>query len=112
MAIRVNLNPLEAKTASSYLIRTDVYNDCDWEALYGNLRKVHRRCGILAIVLGKTGAPIKAPLVMCKAVVKTLLLYRIEIWVVTDEIMMVLEGFHHSISRRITGMTARRGDGG
>ena len=63
-------------------------------------------------MLGKTGAPIKAPLVMCKAVVKTLLLYRIEIWVVTDEIMMVLEGFHHSISRRITGMTARRGDGG
>ena len=33
-------------------------------------------------------------------------------WVVTDTMMKLLEGFHHMISRRILGMTARRGAGG
>ena len=35
-----------------------------------------------------------------------------KIWVVTDPMMKVLEGFHHSISRRIMGMMVRRGAGG
>ena len=30
-------------------------------------------------------------------------------WVVMDVIMMVLEGFHHRITGRIMGMTARMG---
>ena len=30
----------------------------------------------------------------------------------TDEIITVIEGFHHRISRRIAGMTARKGNGG
>ena len=49
---------------------------------------------------------------MYTAVVHVVLLYVSEIWVVTGVMMKVLEGFHNSISRRIVGMMAWRGDGG
>ena len=32
-----------------------------------------------------------------------------EIWLVTGEILKILEGFHHQAARRITGMTDTRG---
>ena len=31
---------------------------------------------------------------------------------VTDEMMMALEGFHHSTARQIAVVTAKKGDGG
>ena len=36
-----------------------------------------------------------------------LLLYGSNIWVVTGEMLKVLEGFHHQAAWRISGMTAR-----
>ena len=54
-------------------------------------------------------APVKAQAMIYKAVVQAVLLYGIKIWVVTDVMMMVLEGFHHRIVRGIVGITARRG---
>ena len=48
---------------------------------------------------------------MYKEVAKTVLLYGRKSWVVTDVMMMVLEGFHHSTYRLITGMTVHRGAG-
>ena len=63
-------------------------------------------------VLGKTCVPIKARAMMYKAVVLELLLYGSKVWLATDEMMTVLEGFHHSIARQISGMTARKGDSG
>ena len=41
-----------------------------------------------------------------------MLLYESEIWGVTDAMMTVLEMVHHRIAKCITGMTARKGDGG
>ena len=67
---------------------------------------------MLAKVLGKTGAPIKAQEMMYMALVQAVILYGSEIWVAMDVTMTVLEGFQHRISRRIVGMTVRRGDGG
>ena len=61
-------------------------------------------------VLGNREEPIKAYEMMYKAVAYVVLLYGSDIWVATDAMMTVLEGFHHSIVRRIAGMTARRGD--
>ena len=61
-------------------------------------------------VLGKTGAPIKARAMMYKLVVQAVLLYGRKIWVVTDSIRTVLEVFHHRITRRIVGMTERKGN--
>ena len=45
---------------------------------------------------------------MYKALFQAVLLYGSEIWVVTDAMMLFLEGF----ARQIEGMTAQRGDGG
>ena len=54
---------------------------------------------MVAKVLGKTGAPIKARTMIYKAVVQLVLLYGSERWVVMGAIMTVLEGFHHMIAR-------------
>ena len=42
---------------------------------------------------------------MYKVVVQVVLLYRREIWVMIDAIMMVIEGFSHNIDRRGAGIT-------
>ena len=44
--------------------------------------------------------------VLYKLVVHTVLLYGSEIWVVTGEMLKVLEVFHHWVSRGILGRTA------
>ena len=45
------------------------------------------------------------------AVAQLVIFYGSEIWVVMGEIIKVLEGFHHRVSQRITGITATRGAG-
>ena len=69
MAIKVDLNPIEATTAFPYLGRTITYNNSDWEALYSNLRKSQRIWGIVEKVLGKEGVPINPRAMIYKAVV-------------------------------------------
>ena len=46
---------------------------------------------------------------MYKAVTQSVLLYGSEIWVVTEYMIQVLGGFHHQVTRHITGMTATCG---
>ena len=58
----------------------------------------------------KMGEPIKACEIIYKVVVQKVLMYGTRILVVTDGIMTVLEGFHHSITRRIAVMTASKVD--
>ena len=67
---------------------------------------------MLSKVLRKTGEPINSRMMMYKAVFQAVLLYRRKIWVVAGMMMAVFEGFHHRLSRRISGMVERRGDGG
>ena len=67
---------------------------------------------MVAKVLGKTVVIIKAHSKMYKMLVRAVLLYGREIWVVTDVMMTVLEGFHHKTARRIAEMTSRRGNSG
>ena len=66
---------------------------------------------MVAKVLGKMGAPIKACAMMYKALVQAVLLYGSPIWVVKDAMVMVIEVFQHMIARQILGMIARKGDG-
>ena len=84
------MNPLEAATAFPCLGRTITYNNNYWVAIYSNLRKSHRRWGMVEKFLGKTGKPIKARAMMYKAVVQLVLLYGRKIWVVMDAMMTVL----------------------
>ena len=50
-------------------------------------------------------------MVLYKEVTHTVLLYVIYSWVVTVAMLKVLEGFHHRVSRRISGMTVQREEG-
>ena len=70
------------------------------------------RWGMTSKVLGNTGEPIKSRSMMYRAVFQVVFLYGSEIWVVTDMMMTVLEGFHNRIARRVEGMTALRRNGG
>jgi hypothetical protein len=38
-----------------------------------------------------------------KAVVQSVLLYGCETWVITSQVLRVLEGFHHRVARRLSG---------
>ena len=42
-----------------------------------------------------------------KAVVQSVLLYGCETWVITSQVLRVLESFHHRVARRLSGMTPR-----
>ena len=67
---------------------------------------------MIARVLAKTGATVRSQGMIYKAVSQSVLYNIIEIWVVTGEMLKVLEGFHHQAARRITGMTVTHGAGG
>ena len=54
-------------------------------------------------VLDKTGTSVRAREMIYKAVVWTVLLYGIKIWVMKVSMMKVLELFHHCTVRRLTG---------
>ena len=55
VAIRVNLDPLEATTAFPYLGFTFTFNNSNWEALYSNFCKAQSQWGVVEIFLGKRG---------------------------------------------------------
>ena len=66
---------------------------------------------MVARVLENMGATVQARVGLYKLVVQSVLLYGRGSWVVTGEMLKVLEEFHHRVARRITGMTAKRGAG-
>ena len=88
------------------------YNNSDWPAVYQNLKKARMRWGIITRVLAETGAMVQARGIMYKAVAQSVLLCGSDSWVMTGEMLNVLEGFQQRATMRITGMTATRGAGG
>ena len=42
-----------------------------------------------------------------KAVVQSVLLYGCETWVITSQVLKALEGFHHRVARRLSGLQPR-----
>ena len=59
-------------------------------------------------VLSKAGVTVQVMAMFYKEVVQVVMLYGSEIWVITDVMMKVLEGFHHRIDKRIMGKTVRK----
>ena len=64
---------------------------------------------MVARVLDKTGATVRARGIMYKAVYQSVLLYGSDSWVVMGGMLKVLEGLHHREARQITEMTAKCG---
>ena len=54
----------------------------------------------------KTGATVRAQVMMQKAVVQTVIMYGRNSSLVTEAMMKVLEGFNHQVPRRISGMSS------
>ena len=84
-----------------------MYNNINWPAVFQNLRKAKRWWGGILKVLTKTEAKVWSRGMMYKGVSHTVLLYGRDSWVVTGEILNVLEGFHHQADRRIAGTTEK-----
>ena len=61
---------------------------------------------MIARFLERTVSMVRFQGEMYKAMVHLVLLYGSKSWVVTVEVLKVLEGFHHQAARRIMGMTA------
>ena len=63
-------------------------------------------------VLTKEGAAVRARAMIYKEVVQTLFLYGSDIWMVTGEMVTVIGGLYHQVTKKIAVNTARRaGDG-
>ena len=60
------------------------------------------------VVMMKAGAAVRSREIFYKALVQTVLFYDSDIWVITDFMMKVLEGFNHHIARSITMKTSLR----
>ena len=63
-------------------------------------------------VLERTVATVWAQRAMYKEVAQSVILYNSKSWVVTGEMIKVLEGFYHWAARRITGTAVKLGAGG
>ena len=59
----------------------------------------------MAKVLTKTVATVLERAMMYKVVFQMVLLYRSESWVLTEEMLKVMEGLHHQVAWRIEGMS-------
>ena len=69
--------------------------------------KAQRHWYMVSGFLVKAWATVRARVVFYKAIVQAVLIYGSEIWVVTDSMMKVLEGFHNFISLIIMGKTSQ-----
>ena len=58
-------------------------------------------------VVSKMGETVQARGILYKLSIQSLLLYGSDSWVVTGDILKVMEVFHNRVERSITGMTAR-----
>ena len=104
----MNYEPLEPVAAFPYLGRMDAYNNSNWVDLYQNIWKARRWWVMVGKLVSKTGATFQARGILYKTVVQSVLLYGSESWVVTGEMIKMLEIFDHQVARRITGMAAQR----
>ena len=106
MTISANAEKLEPAAACPYLCHTVEFNNSNWAVLQRNLQKAWCWWGMVAKVLTRTGVTVQAQSMLYKAVVKTVLLYRTESWMVMRTMLKVMERIHHWVGRGILGKTA------
>jgi hypothetical protein len=91
-----------------YLGRVLAANNSDWPALYKNLKKAQAKWALVSRPLLKTGVSIRHVGYFYKAVVQAVLLYGSETWTITPRMLQTLNGFHHRMARRISGLMPTR----
>ena len=63
---------------------------------------------MVAKVLVNMGVMVRAQVMMYKALAQKVLLYGSESWVLMEVMLKLMEGFHHWLDRRISGMSGWR----
>lgn len=95
---------LEKVDVFKYLGRLLVINDDDAPALVRNLLRACSQWGRFSPVLTREGATPKTMGYFYQAIVQAVLLFSVETWVLTPQMLRHLEGFHHRVVRRIAKM--------
>ena len=106
---QINVETLTPSEAFPYLGWTIYCNNRNWATVYLNLQKDQKQWTMLARVIKRTGAMIRARGEMYKAVERSVLLYSSKSWLMTGEMLKVLTSFCHRAARWITGITDKYG---
>ena len=86
----MKLDMIEPTSELLYLARTVTYNNSNWVDLYQNPKKSRRQLLMVEKLLTKAGFAVWLRVMICKAVVHTLLLYGSEICLVTGAVLIVI----------------------
>ena len=98
----VSGNPIETVDSFRYLGRPVTADSKDGMAVLYNIHRTRRRWAQVNRLLARQGANSKVSGYFYKAVCQSVLLYGCETWVVSDQILRSLDGFHHRVARRLT----------
>ena len=88
-------NDLEKVLKFCYLGRPIAANNSDWPALCHNLQKAKAKWGMITRPLVQTGVRMRTVGMFYKAIVQAVLLFGCETWVITDNMLAILDSFHH-----------------
>jgi Reverse transcriptase (RNA-dependent DNA polymerase)/Ulp1 protease family, C-terminal catalytic domain len=93
-----------------YLGRILTATNSDWPAVHKNLLKARSKWALISRPLIKTGVSPRYIGYFYKSIVQSVLLYGSESWVLTTPMLKALNGFHHRIARKISGLMPTRID--
>ena len=95
--------PLETFTLFSYLGQVIIAGDNSWPEVVGNFSKACKSWARMTMVLGWEGADLRAYRFFFKAVVQAVLIFGLDVWVLTPRIERALVSFRCMITQRVTG---------
>jgi hypothetical protein len=106
---RFSVSDVELETVDCfrYLGHPLVANGNDWPAVVYNLNRVRGHWAQVSRVLTRQGADPKVAGYFYKVIVQSVLLYGCETWVISKQILVSLEGFHHQIAQQLMHYTIR-----
>ena len=100
--------PLENVTAFKYLVWVMMARDDDWPEVAGNLQKARKIWGRMSRVLIRERVDPKVSGHFFKAVVQDVLLFGVEMWVLTPKMKRSLISFQQRVARRLNRRKTRR----
>ena len=107
------VEPLDMVTLFKYLGRVMTAGINDWPEVVVNLRKARKSMARMTRILVWEGADLRVSRIFFKALVKAVLIFGSEMWVLNPRMEQALSSFHHRVARRIIGRKLRRwGEGG
>ena len=94
--------PLTSVSLYKYLAKITLALNDDWPVVAGNLMKARNIWARLSRILGREWSNPQVTGMLFKAVVQVVLLFRLEMWVVTPHMGQALGGLQHRVARWIT----------